>query len=221
MDKNPENGSPLGRDPLGEPRDSVWKMPGGPAPEIMGGTGRSSSGDPSYVEPPWTPVDTPPPPAARAKQAVADDAPEEREKTDPGRLYLGVVAAGELYGLDAMDVREIVRTKKITRAPRTSQSVLGVMSLRGAIVPVISLRLRFGFPRATASKSTRIIVLDMPKGPVGLMADAVTDIFRLPESAIEKPSEGAAGGSDYVLGVGRAGDRLIALLDTERALKLH
>ncbi|MGK7344681.1 MAG: chemotaxis protein CheW [Candidatus Nitrospinota bacterium M3_3B_026] len=218
MDKKPETGSPLGRDPLGEPRDSVWKTPGGQAPEIMGG--RSSSDDSVYVEPPWTPVDTPLPPAAQAGQDV-EDASAVKEKTEPGRLYLGVVAAGELYGLDAMDVREIVRTKKITRAPRTNQSVLGVMSLRGAIVPVISMRLRFGFPRAAASKSSRIIVLDMAEGPVGLMADAVTDLFRLPESAIEKPPEGAADGVDYVFGVGRAGERLIALLDTERALKLH
>jgi purine-binding chemotaxis protein CheW len=129
--------------------------------------------------------------------------------------------AGELYGIPIRLVHEIIRPCEITRIPRSPHYVLGVINLRGKIIPVVDLRLRLDLPREEASRATRIIVVNAEQGVVGMRVDAVTEVLRLSESRIEYPSEFVADvEADFIRGVGKHENGLVILLDVEKVLNI-
>ena len=141
-------------------------------------------------------------------------------------LHLG----DEIYGVDIAAIHTVITPQAITPVPRTSPFVAGVMNLRGRIVPVIDLRKRFGLPVGTGEQNGRRIVIVETEGlTAGLIVDAVSEVLRLPESAIDPPSSLVASADmACLLGIGRipggrraedSGDeRLILLLDVYRTL---
>jgi len=147
--------------------------------------------------------------------AAAVQALEQEEQLVAFRL------AGETYGIPITLVHEIIRPCEITRIPRTDEYVRGVVNLRGKIVPVIDLRTRLMLPCTAETGSTRIVVVEVEQGVVGMIVDAVSEVLRLPVSQIEPPSELVADvEADLIRGVGKREDGLVILLDIEKALSM-
>ena len=125
----------------------------------------------------------------------------------------------EEYAVSVHQVGSIERIQPITRVPRTADFVKGVINLRGAVTPVIDLRLRFGLQETDVNELTRIIVVYFDDMETGLIADAANDVIDIPEEAIEPPPEvvGAVD-IDYIEGVAKLEDRSLILLDLENVL---
>ena len=127
--------------------------------------------------------------------------------------------ASEHYGVDISDVREIMRMQNITKVPGAMSYVEGVINLRGKVLPVLDLRKRLGLKVAEQTEESRIVVVDIADGEVGVIVDAVTEVLRVPNAAVEPPSSMVAqGNSDYLRGIAKLTDRLIILLDLNKLL---
>ncbi|MDQ7040275.1 MAG: chemotaxis protein CheW [Rhodothermus sp.] len=125
----------------------------------------------------------------------------------------------EEFGVDILNVQEIIRPVDITRVPNAPAFVEGVINLRGRIVPVVDLRKRFNLPQRERDKNSRIIVVELGDKIVGFMVDAVREVLRVDASVIEPPPELAIGiDAHYITGVAKLEDRLLILLDLERIL---
>jgi purine-binding chemotaxis protein CheW len=128
--------------------------------------------------------------------------------------------AGESYGVDIGRVQEIIRLPAITVVPRASAYVEGVVNLRGRVIPVINLRTRFGLPAAERGRSARIVVLEVGGQTVGAAVDAVSEVLRVPRAAVEQPEVTLTGGeAGHLRGIAKLDDRLVILLDLDRALR--
>ncbi len=128
--------------------------------------------------------------------------------------------AEESYGVSIAAVNTIIRLPEITQVPHTATYVRGVINLRGVIVPVIDVRVRFGLPAAVAAKATRIMVVEHQNMLIGMIVDTVSETLRLPMAAIE-PLSPLITSTDarYLRGVGKLEDRLIILLALDQVLK--
>jgi len=137
------------------------------------------------------------------------------------RKYLTFLLADEEYGLNILHVREIIGIMDITAVPQTSSFVRGVFNLRGKVIPVIDLRLKFGLPPTVYNEHTCIIVVDADawSGATGIIVDAVCEVHDISESAVSPPPEmGACVNSTFILGMGKVGDSVKILLDIEKVL---
>ena len=127
--------------------------------------------------------------------------------------------AAEYYGVDIGDVREIIRMQSITRIPGAPEFVEGVINLRGKVVPVLDLRKRLNRRINEQTKESRIVVVNIGSSDVGVIVDAVTEVLRIPVSAIEPPSSMITDAeSDYLRGIAKLDTKLIILLDLNKAL---
>ncbi len=132
--------------------------------------------------------------------------------------------AAEEYGLEIMKVREIIRLMEITRVPRTQEFMRGVINLRGRVIPVVDLRLKFGMPRTESTDQTVIIVVQYAVGAqeitMGILVDEVLEVLSIGSDNIEpSPAFGSAVvDTQFILGVGKADKRVIFLLDIGRVL---
>jgi purine-binding chemotaxis protein CheW len=127
----------------------------------------------------------------------------------------------EFYAIDIHSVQEIVRLQPITAIPGSDPWVEGITNLRGRVVPVVDLRRRCGIPESEHTSETRIVVVHCSAGTVGLIVDAVTEVLRIPASAIEPPnalSQSAANG--YLRAVAKLPDRLVSLVNLDALLGL-
>jgi Chemotaxis signal transduction protein len=120
----------------------------------------------------------------------------------------------EEFGVDIMLVQEIIRIPPITRVPKAPSFVEGVINLRGNVIPVVSLRSRFGMERVDETELSRIVVLQIQGKVFGIRVDAVTEVLRLDSEGIEPPPQVTMGmDSQFIRGVGKIGERLLILLD--------
>lgn len=122
------------------------------------------------------------------------------------------------YALDIQVVREINRLIDITSVPKAPDFVEGIINLRGTIIPVVDLGLRFEMPRTEHSKDTRIVVVESEGHTLGLVVDEVSEVLRIPEEEVDPATNMTTTGInlDYVTGVGKVGERLILILSPER-----
>ena len=128
----------------------------------------------------------------------------------------------EDYGLPIMVVQEIIRVIEAVKVPKAPAYVEGVINLRGKIIPIIDLRKRMMKAITCYSDASRIIVVDTGGRLAGLVVDAVIDVIMLNGDDVEPcPSLDDAKRSDYIIGVGRQGDRLITVLSLESLLKFE
>ncbi len=126
----------------------------------------------------------------------------------------------EEFGLDIQRIQEINRVVEITRVPNSPEFVVGVINLRGKVIPIIDLRRRFGFPPKESDKNTRIIVVELESMVVGFIVDSVREVIRIPKNITEPPPSIIAGiGSEYIISVAKMENRLLILLDLERLLR--
>ena len=138
--------------------------------------------------------------------------------------YMTFQLAREEYGLEILKVREIIGLLEITRVPRTREFVRGVINLRGKVIPVIDLRLKFGMERCETTEQTVIIVVqcqvDGRSLTMGLLVDQVLEVLTIGADDIEpSPALGhAALDEGFILGVGKHDKRIVFLLDIARIL---
>lgn len=126
---------------------------------------------------------------------------------------------GETYGVEITDVREIRAWSGATPLPHTAHFVRGVMNLRGAVVPIIDLRARFGRERTDATPIHVVIVVAIDERWVGMLVDAVSDIVALDVATIQAPPDAMAHSAQGLLrGVSPVDDQMIALIDLPRVL---
>lgn len=125
----------------------------------------------------------------------------------------------ELFGVPIGAVQEVVRLPEVTPIPETPWFLEGVISLRGRIIPVMDLGRRLRLPPRPRTRATRVLIMETGGRQVGLIVDAVLEVVRLPQNAIEPPPPLISGiGVDYIAGVGKHRDQLLILLDLPKVL---
>ncbi|HOQ05998.1 MAG TPA: chemotaxis protein CheW [Anaerohalosphaeraceae bacterium] len=137
--------------------------------------------------------------------------------------YLTFALGKEEYGLEILKVREIIGYMNITAVPRTPEFVKGVINLRGQVIPVIDLRLRFGMEAAEVTDQTCIIVAEINQNGktfnAGLIVDRVQEVLDIAAEDIEESSHlGSAVQTDFILGIGKVGSSIKILLDIDQVL---
>ncbi len=164
--------------------------------------------------------------AALLEAGPAPGANAPRTRALEGK-YMTFKLANEEYGLEILKVREIIGLMDITRVPRAPDCISGVINLRGKVIPVVNLRLKFGMPDAEATDQTVIIVVQYAVAgqdiTMGILVDEVLEVLSIARDQIEPtPNFGAATAqSDFILGVGKADRRVIFLLDIGRILTME
>ncbi len=136
--------------------------------------------------------------------------------------YLTFRLAGEIYGLPILKVQEIIRLMKITRVPKAPSFVLGVVNLRGKVIPIINMRLKFGLETVEDTERTCIIVVQVAhRGQtitLGAVVDEVSEVLNLSAEQISKtPPMGASVDTEFIMGMGRLESNVIMLLDLDKA----
>ena len=135
--------------------------------------------------------------------------------------YLSFRLSEEYFALDVTQVREVLDMCPITRVPKTPDFMRGVINVRGSVVPVVDLRMKFGIPLTEFGVFTRIIVIelmvDSEKTIVGAIADAVHEVIELDPANIEAtPSIGSRWRTEFIRGIGKQNDQFIIILDIDR-----
>ena len=138
-------------------------------------------------------------------------------------LQIVVFALGkELYGVGIDSVQEIVRVPELTEVPDAPEYLIGVINLRGKVLPVIDLRKRLRLKSSQKSKSTRVLITDVDESIVGLMVDSVAEVRKIQPESIEAPPEMiAAVGIEYITGVVKLEEKLIILLNLKKVLSIE
>mgnify|MGYP001453240154 CR=1 FL=1 len=135
--------------------------------------------------------------------------------------YLTFKIDEEYFTVNVHNVREILEYTKITKMPDAPHFMRGIINVRGSVIPVIDLRLKFGMEETEAKNSTRIIVMEIQgEGRtlvIGSLADSVKEVIEITPDQIEPPPEmGTRWKKDYILGVGKYHDEFIMLLDIKK-----
>jgi len=149
-------------------------------------------------------------------------APTDAAPTSVAGKYLTVILDHEAYGLPVLLVREIIRIPKITPVPQLPDYVKGVINLRGRVIPIMDLRLRFGL-QAGFTDRTCIVVVQVKSGgdlvQMGLVVDSVEEVVILADDAIQPtPDFGVKLDTDYILGMAKIKDLVTTLLDITRVV---
>jgi purine-binding chemotaxis protein CheW len=148
----------------------------------------------------------------------ATDAAHANDAT--GQQVLTFVLGNETYGVDILRVQEIRGFSTVTKIPHAPSHVLGVLNLRGSIVPIVDLRMRFNLERAEYNAVTVIIVLSVQSAngrrDFGLVVDGVSDVVDVSKAEIRPaPELGTAGATEYILGLVPVSERMVVLLDID------
>lgn len=139
--------------------------------------------------------------------------------TTDGSQFLTFQLGEELYGVDILRVQEIKGYTAVTKIPNTPAHIKGVLNLRGTIVPIVELRTKFGMPTIDYTMFTVIVVVVVKEKIMGLVVDAVSDVLTIDKKDIQPaPQFGAKVDISFLNGIGKSGDKLIALLDMDRLL---
>ena len=137
--------------------------------------------------------------------------------------YLTFALAKEQYGIRIMKIKEIIGMMPITFVPQTPRHVKGVINLRGKVIPVVDLRLRFSLEEAGYTERTCIIVVEAQAAsgtvPIGIVVDGVSEVLNIRAEEIEEaPAFGGSLSTDYILGMAKSGEGVKILLDIDRVL---
>lgn len=156
---------------------------------------------------------------AAAIEAAAKEINQQIGLTTDGSQFLTFQLGEELYGVDILRVQEIKGYTAVTRIPNTPPHIKGVLNLRGTIVPIVELRTKFGMPTIDYTMFTVIVVVVVREKIMGLVVDAVSDVLNIDKKDIQPaPQFGAKVDVSFLNGIGKSGDKLVALLDMDRLL---
>ncbi len=141
--------------------------------------------------------------------------------TQPSQ-FLTFHLAKEVFAIDISKIKEVLEFSSVTKIPRTPDFMCGVINLRGSVVPVVDLRLKFGLAKSAKTVNTCIIIIDVTQEEsttvIGAMADSVQEVVELSPEQIEAPPKIGTGlRTDFIRGMGKKNDHFIILLDTDKA----
>lgn len=141
------------------------------------------------------------------------------ERTADDNQFLTFTLGAEEYGLEILRVQEIKGLSTLTPIPNAPAWIKGVMNLRGTVVPVVDLRVKFGMPSTEDTKFKVVIVVTVGKRVFGLVVDAVSDVLNIPAAHIQAPPDlGSTDDIPYLSGMWKSGEKFVLLLDIERAI---
>ncbi len=158
----------------------------------------------------------------QATLEAASDAAESKQDARTGK-YLTFHLDREEFGIQVLKVREIIGVQEVTAVPQTPAFIRGVINLRGKVIPVVDLRLKFGIEEKEYTQRTCIIVVHVSSGDVsmmmGIIVDGVSEVLNLTDDDIENtPDFGHGVEVPYLLGMAKVKDRVKILLDIDRVL---
>lgn len=141
------------------------------------------------------------------------------------KQYLTFSLAGEMHAIRILDVKEIIEYGELTTIPMAPTFMRGVINLRGAVVPVVDLAVRFGQAQAEKTRRTCIVILethnDGERQDIGIMVDAVSEVVEIPDDQIEPPPHfGTHIASEYIAGMAKLNGHFVVLLDLDKILSL-
>jgi len=135
------------------------------------------------------------------------------------REFLAFRLGAEEYGVDILKVQEIRGYEKTTQIANVPEFVKGLVNLRGTIVPIIDMRIKFHLSSATYDEFTVVIILNIGARVVGMVVDSVSDVLTLnPEQIKPAPTMGSALDTDYLIGLGTIDERMLILLDVDKLM---
>ena len=138
--------------------------------------------------------------------------------TGDSKQYIVVKIGNERYGIDINFVDNIVRMQKITRVPKVQKYFLGIINLRGEVVPVMSVRTRMGLEPDEFTNSTRIIIIKLDQqGSIGLVVDEVLEVVALPVNEVDK-YDAKDDKEVFINGIGKHDGQLISLFELENVV---
>jgi len=144
---------------------------------------------------------------------------EKSQETDPITQWVTFMLEGEKYGINVMQVKEVLRNIEIAPVPGAPDYILGIINLRGNVVTVIDTRKRFALPERELEEESRIIIIETDEQVIGLLVDGIAEVADIPKSEIEiTPNVGNDESSRYILGVHSNNGELLILVEIERLL---
>lgn len=154
----------------------------------------------------------------RMGKELLEDMEEFEEDTQKDK-YLTFKVDEESYGIGIGIVTEIIGIQPITQVPELPEYIRGIINLRGKIIPVMDVRMRFKRPIREYSDRTCVIVIEVRDMSVGLIVDSVSDVLNIPEEEVVPPPEIQRNSNKYVNAIGKVGKSIVLLLDCNRLLK--
>ena len=159
------------------------------------------------------------PMAAATVETATKEINQQIGLTTDGSQYLTFQLGEELYGVDILRVQEIKGYTTVTKIPNTPPHIKGVLNLRGTIVPIVELRTKFGLPTIDYTLFTVIVVVVVRDRIMGLVVDSVSDVLNIDKNDIQPPPQfGSKVDVSVLTGIGKSGDKLVALLNIDRLL---
>lgn len=153
------------------------------------------------------------------KPALTTTAEEMNTNQPAIQKFLTFYLAGEEYGIEILKVQEIIGLLPITRVPQTPPFIRGVINLRGKVISVVDLRLKFGMEEIDATSETCVIVVQTVGMEMGIVVDKVSEVLAIASTEIDDtPSFGTAVSTDYILGIGKSQGKVKLLLNIDRVL---
>jgi len=159
-------------------------------------------------------------------QRIEDNVTRQGDADEAGGQYLTFMLAGEEYGVEILKVQEIKGWDTVTPIPNTPDHVLGVLNLRGAVVPIVDLRSRFSLDSIVYGPTTVVVVVKMldedQERTVGLVVDAVADVYRLESNEIQPaPDMGGTIHTDFVRGLATVEEKMVILLEVDSLIEFR
>ena len=138
---------------------------------------------------------------------------------ESSREFLTFVLGKEEYGIEILKVQEIRGYDSVTQIANTPDFIKGVINLRGIIVPIVDMRIKFNLGTPTYDQFTVVIILNIAGRVVGMVVDSVSDVMTLtPEQVKPAPEIGTAFDTDYLIGLGTLGERMLILVDIDKLM---
>jgi len=151
--------------------------------------------------------------------ATQTDSADNGLKTAAAAEFLTFTLGAEEYGVDILKVQEIRGYGTVTRIPDAPDFIKGVINLRGTIVPVVDMRIKFKLGKVEYNELTVMIILNVANRVVGMVVDGVSDVVALTAEQVRPaPEFGAAVGAQFLTGIGTLDNRMLILVDIERLM---
>jgi len=150
---------------------------------------------------------------------------QETQNADETQQYLTFELGGEVYAINILHIREIIEYGNLTEVPMVPDFISGVINLRGSVVPVIDLAIRFGKPATEITKRTSIVIIEITSAEqhleIGVMVDIVNEVLEIDNDQIEPtPSFGASIRTDFIAGMGKVDGKFLIMLNVESVLSV-
>ena len=169
------------------------------------------------------PTEVSPPEPSNRQESIQSTTEEETSLAEGDELeLLTFFLAKEEYAIDIMMIQEITKLTEMTPIPRTSSYIHGIVTLRGNVIPVFNLHERLKLDPFVARAKSRFVICQLKEGAAAITVDEVIDVIHLKKNRLEPPPSGvAAHGRGFIKNIGRSKERLLILLDVEKALHIE